>query len=539
MIEQQDISERGFFKFFESYLRKLYALIEQLHKQLGEKSKQLEEAQAEIRRLKNLPKKPNIKPSELDKPKKTSSPKEDKRRPGSDKVSKKRNLKIHEEKEVKAKDVPQDWIFKGYKPYVIQDLLIRANNISYQREIWQSPDGNQQLVASLPAHLQGKQFGETLQAFILQQYYDCAVTQPLLHTSLKDYGVQISSGQISNILIENKESFHEEKTSLLAKAIELKEELKTDDTGARHRFKNGFCNCINSDLFTYFTTTYSKSRINFLEILRLNRSNYELNEEALAYAEKEGLHPKYYQLLQASHAAGQGSFDNKEALQVYFDQHNWTAKYALKTITEALLIGSIIDYGFDPDTLIHSDGAGQFNLFAHCLCWKHAERPLVKLVCYNTQQQTQLENKKEAFWSLYQALKEYKVQPDEQQAILLEQQFDSLCKPVLNYASLNQVLEKLKAKKDKLLLVLSRPEASLHNNDSERDIREYVKRRKISAGTRSENGKKARDTFLSLKKTCRKLGISFWEYLLDRLTHADNIPPLSLIMEKHSMTANR
>ena len=538
MIDQQDISLRGIFKFFESYLRKLYALIEQLHKQLGEKSKQLEEAQAEIRRLKNLPKKPDIKPSELDKPKNTSSPKEDKKRPGSDKVSKKRNLQIHEKKEVKAKEVPQGWVFKGYKPYVIQDLLIRANNISYQREIWQSPDGKHQLVASLPAHLQGKQFGETLQAFILQQYYDCAVTQPLLHTSLKDFGVQISTGQISNILIEHKEDFHEEKTSLLAKAIELKEELRTDDTGARHRFKNGFCNCINSDLFTYFTTSYSKSRVNFLEILRLNRSNYELNETALAYAQKEGLPAKYYQVLEASQTAGQGSFDDKEALQAYFDQHNWTAKYAIRTITEALLIGSIVNHGFDMDTLLHSDGAGQFNLFAHSLCWKHAERPLVKLVCYTKQQQIQLENKKKAYWSLYQALKQYKLQPDNKQAVLLEQQFDRLCKPVLNYASLNQVLEELKVKKDKLLLVLSRPEASLHNNDSERDIREYVKRRKISAGTRSENGKKARDTFLSLKKTCRKLGISFWDYLLDRLTHADNIPPLSLIMEQHSMTAN-
>lgn len=225
-------------------------------------------------------------------------------------------------------------------------------------------------------------------------------------------------------------------------------------------------------------------------------------------------------------------------MQSYFDQHNWTAKYAIRTITEALLIGSIVDHGFDMDTLLHSDGAGQFNLFAHSLCWKHAERPLVKLVCYTKQQQIQLENKKKAYWSLYQALKRYKLQPDNKQAVLLEQQFDSLCKPVLNYASLNQVLEELKVKKGKLLLVLSRPEASLHNNDSERDIREYVKRRKISAGTRSENGKKARDTFLSLKTTCRKLGISFWDYLLDRLTHADNIPPLSLIMEQHSMTAN-
>ena len=82
------------------------------------------------------------------------------------------------------------------------------------------------------------------------------------------------------------------------------------------------------------------------------------------------------------------------------------------------------------------------------------------------------------------------------------------------------------------LRVLQRPETSLHNNDSERDIREYVKRRKTSAGTRSENGRKARDTFLSLKKTCRKLSISFWEYLMDRLNRTNNIPMLYDIMQQ-------
>jgi len=229
-----------------------------------------------------------------------------------------------------------------------------------------------------------------------------------------------------------------------------------------------------------------QSRINFLEILRLTHSNYEINEAALDYAQREGLPPKYYQVLQATYQTGQGSYTNKKELQAYFDTNNWTAAYAIKTITEALLIGSIIDHGFDPNTIIHSDGAGQFNLFLHCLCWKHAERPLVKLVCYNDQQQILLDEKKKAYWLLYQDLKKYKEQPDEQQAVLLKQQFDQLCEPVVNYASLNQVLQELKAKKEKLLLVLSRPEASLHNNDSERDIREYAKRRKVSAGTRSE-----------------------------------------------------
>jgi len=521
---------------FESIIKKLYDIITNLRAQLAQKSEALELAEAEIRRLKNLPKKPKLKASELDK--RASNSVEVKKRAGSLKQSKRDKLAIHAREVVVAQDVPLGWVLKGYKPYVIEDFIVRCHNICYEREVWQSPDGQSQLVAELPAHLSGQHFGATLIAYILHQYYDCCVSQPLIHQSLQDFGVCLSTGQINNILIENKDLFHKEKRSLLAQAIQLKEELRTDDTGARHRFKNGFCNCLNSDLFTYFTTTYSKSRINFLEILRLEASNYEINETALAYARQEKLSPKYYQVLQASYANGQTSFADKASLQAYFDQHKWTAVYALKTITEALLIGAIIEQGFDPNTLIHSDGAGQFNVFAHCLCWKHAERPLVKLRPYNEQQEKQLKAKKKAYWQIYQALKKYKIKPNKKQAKLLEKQFDQMCQNVLNFYSLNKVLEQLKKKKDLLLLVLKRPRASLHNNDSERDIREYVKRRKISAGTRSEKGRKARDTFLSLKKTTRKLGISFWIYLIDRLTRKNNIPPLSLIMKQKRMTAN-
>ncbi len=78
------------------------------------------------------------------------------------------------------------------------------------------------------------------------------------------------------------------------------------------------------------------------------------------------------------------------------------------------------------------------------------------------------------------------------------------------------MLKRLKQNKAELLLVLTYPELALHNNLSERDIREYVKKRKISGSTRSDNGKQCRDTFASLKKTCRKLKINFWYYLLDR-----------------------
>ncbi len=75
-------------------------------------------------------------------------------------------------------------------------------------------------------------------------------------------------------------------------------------------------------------------------------------------------------------------------------------------------------------------------------------------------------------------------------------------------------------------MVLDRPDIPLHNNLSERDIREYVKKRKISGSTRSEAGRRCRDTFTSLKKTCRKLGVSFWDYLYDRVSKAGKITPL-------------
>jgi hypothetical protein len=105
--------------------------------------------------------------------------------------------------------------------------------------------------------------------------------------------------------------------------------------------------------------------------------------------------------------------------------------------------------------------------------------------------------------------------------------FNGLCKPVENYETLNEVLSRIDRWRDKLLLVLDQPELPVHNNTSERDIRDYVRRRKISGGTRSDTGREARNTFTSLKKTCQKVGISFWSYLLDKTHKAKNTKKIS------------
>jgi len=81
--------------------------------------------------------------------------------------------------------------------------------------------------------------------------------------------------------------------------------------------------------------------------------------------------------------------------------------------------------------------------------------------------------------------------------------------------------------KDELLRVLDKPWIPLHNNLSERDIRDYVKKRKTSGGTRTDKGRKARDTFASLKKNCRKHNVSFWKYLEDRLLNKGAVLPMA------------
>ena len=85
-----------------------------------------------------------------------------------------------------------------------------------------------------------------------------------------------------------------------------------------------------------------------------------------------------------------------------------------------------------------------------------------------------------------------------------------------------------------LLRVLERPEVPLHNNASESDIREYVKKRKISGGTRSTAGRRCRDTFASLKKTCRKLGVNFWNYLRDRIGSLGKVARLADLIRQRA-----
>ena len=106
----------------------------------------------------------------------------------------------------------------------------------------------------------------------------------------------------------------------------------------------------------------------------------------------------------------------------------------------------------------------------------------------------------------------------------VEERFDRIFTRVTGFADLDEAVARTHANKDELLLVLDRPDIPLHTNSSENDVRSFVTKRKVSGETRSAAGKQARDTFLSLLKTCSKLAVSFWDYLGARLRIPDAEP---------------
>jgi hypothetical protein len=237
----------------------------------------------------------------------------------------------------------------------------------------------------------------------------------------------------------------------------------------------------------------------------------------------------------------QKTFADRDAWMAHLDQlgisqleaHPLNAELsqrsAVKIATEGALFGSIHVHNLLQGTVIVSDGAGQFRVADHALCWVHAERLVHKLNGFNDEQRRAIDITRELIWWFYRDLKVYKDNPCPKRAAQLRARFKRIFSRKTGLVTLDHLLARLLAKMDELLRVLDRPEIPLHTNGSENDIRCHVTKRKISYGTWSETGRDARDVFLALMKTCQKLDVSFFQFLGSRLKVPDapNIVPLS------------
>jgi hypothetical protein len=513
-------------------VKELVDIIEQLVQKVRQQEEKIGQLTDEIAVLKGEKKRPRFKPSQLDKKAgREEGTLGEGKRPGSEKRSKTASLVIHEEEVIApAEPVPEGSRFKGYRDVVVQDLVIRAHNTRYRLERWETPEGCT-LMGELPVAVRGGHFGVTLVSYIVYQHHHCQVTQPLLLEQLREWGIDISAGQIDALLIGKHEPFHEEKDALLPAAYVSASYLTVDETGARHRGQNGYTTHIGNEFFAWFGSTQSKSRINFLHLLRAGHEDYRVDEDALAYMQAQKLPHGPLERLRTD---SDWLFADEAYWNAHLTRLGITQERHRRIATEGALLGSVLHHGFPKDLPVVSDDAGQFKVLCHGLCWVHAERLIHTLVPLNPTHRQELTEVRSQLWELYADLKAYKGHPSPEKKIDLEARFDAIFTTQTSFETLNQTLRRIHRNKAELLLVLDRPDSALHTNGSERDLRDPVKKRKVSGGTRSDLGRRCRDTFMSLKRTCRKLGVSFWQYLTDRISHTYAIPPLPDLIQQRA-----
>ena len=360
----------------------------------------------EIARLKNLPPRPPFRSSGMEKA--TDA------KPGDISVSKKKprgpklDVKRVSRQEVLRVDAPIRSRVKGYRSVYVRDLVMKAELVHYRRECWVTPDGKT-VLAPLPEGITAG-YGVNLRRLCLMLHTQGQVTTGRLTTLLNDIGLDISKRQVVRLLTGQLDSFAAEDAAVLHAGLVSSSYVTVDDTGARHSHNNGYATHIGGPNFSVFRTTKSKSRLNFLSLLRGNYQDYVLNDAAFDYLEaRHGASPL---------TAGLRSFEpqrfcNQVPFMTYlaskgvdiFDTH------AVGLLAEAGLWGAIRHHGLMGDMVIVSDDAGQFRVGNHALCWVHAERLVQKLVPTTAKEERWTTVVRDLIWRYYKALKAYKQNP--------------------------------------------------------------------------------------------------------------------------------
>jgi hypothetical protein len=542
MLENFDLNSIQDIEGARQAIVQLLNLVEEL---AGENCKLREENQQlrdEINRLKGEQGKPKIKANkrasstaQRDYSSERERRKPRKRKKGS-KISK---IKIDREEIVKvdASELPPDAEFKGYEEVVVQDIKIETDNVLFRKEKFHSATEHKTYLAELPAGYEG-QFGPGIKAMAIVLYYAVNTSEPKVKEFFEHVGIWISEGQVSNLLIKKQDKFHTEKENMYIAGLGSSPWQHIDDTGTRVNGVNEHTQTICNPLYTVYVTTEKKNRLAVLEAL-LNGHELTFCLNATAYAWLDQVIIPVSAITELRHLP-QDQVLNQETFTALLDKCLPTlgAQHRRYILEAAAVAAYRIQQEFPILKLPICDDAPQFKRLTEelALCWVHDGRHYKKLnpvVAYHRQLLHDFLNR---YWDYYDDLLTYKQNPTPAEATRLSKAFDDLFSQTTGYVALDQRITKTKAKKHALLMVLKHPEIPLHNNPAELETRRRARKRDVSFGPRTEDGKKAWDTFLSLAATTKKLGVSFYEYVHDRVSDINEIPLLSdLIVQQAAL----
>lgn len=523
-------------------IRRLLNLIEKLSADLRDAQLEIQRLRDEVNRLKGEQGKPKSK-GNTPKPPPVNHSSENERHQSRQwhKSSKKAEIQIDREQEVEVDSsvLPKDAKFKGYEDVVVQDILVRTDNILFRKQKYYAASTQKTYLAELPRGYEG-QFGPGIKAMVLVLYYGIGTSEPKILEFFENVGIQISAGEISNLLIKKQESFHAEKDAMYEAGLQSSPWQQTDDTLTRVNGQNHHCHVVCNPVYTSYHTRVSKDRLSVLDVLCNGRKRlYRLNEETFRYLSSIPWSKTVWRKIQSWKS--EQDWEEAAFLERLDEGALKLSKQQRKTLIDA---AAVTAYHAQKDypvvQALVCDDAPQFNWLGQemMLCWVHEGRHYKKLMPVIALHRELLDNFLKQFWEYYHLLLDYCQNPTVQEHLRLETAFDDLFSTHTGYDALDQRIDKTNAKKDSLLLVLQYPELPLHNNASELGVRQRVRKRDVSFGPRTDDGVKAWDTFATLAETAKKLGVSFYCYLNDRISGSNQIQPLADLVSLRAIELN-
>jgi hypothetical protein len=435
--------------------------------------------------------------------------------------------------------LPTDAEFKGYEDVIVQDLVICTANVCFHKEVFYSPQQGKSYRARLPRGYSGE-FGPGVTALVLVLYFGSLMSEAKIRELLVNVGLQVAEGTISNLLIKAHDPFHAEKDALYQAGLQSSPWQHIDDTSTRVNGQNQHCQIVCNPLYTSYQTTAAKDRLTIIDVLRggLPRQ-FRLNAEALGYLDQVPLSQITRQRLRG--LPWEQDLDEATLERLLTAHLPTVGEQQRQWIVDALAVAAYHAQTEWPVVrLLICDDAPQFSWVTAdlALCWVHEGRHYKKLTPRIGAHRAVLDAFLTQFWDFYADLLAYRDHPTPAERVRLTAAFDRVFATTTDYWALNDRIAKTRAKKAALLLVLDHPEIPLHNNPAELGARQRVRKRDVSFGPRTAEGARAWDTFMSLADTARKLGVSFYQYVHDRLRGEQQIPPLADLIAERAQELN-